>query len=178
MNQQRPISTDESVYLGRVFLTMGAQVSSGLATFAGWMLIGFAAILGTLLANLDKAAKYLAPNTLSTFAELFAAAVFLHLVQRYSAAVVASSAAAGKEVELHPVPADMQMAVLLDSMEQAVLWPTKWLVRRSNRKILAGDIAAGGRLILVLAQVEAWLVLGQLLIAFYAAWVLAGALRG
>jgi hypothetical protein len=178
MNTPRPVSVNESAYLGRVFLTMGAQLSSGLATFSGWMLIGFAAILGTLLANVDKAAKFLAPNALSCFAELFACAAFLHLLQRYSAAIVATSAAAGKEVEAHPVPPDMPVEVLLDGMRSAMLWPARWLVRGSHQKIRQGDIAAGGRLILIMAQIEAWLVFAQLLVVIAATWVLAGALRG
>jgi hypothetical protein len=142
------------------------------------MLVGFAAILGALLANLDATTKFLAPNALSTIAGLFASAVFLHVVQRYSAAIVASSVAGGKEIEEHPFPEGMPLEVMLDRMEKATLWPTRYLVRRSNRKILKGDIAAGGRLILTLAQVEAWLVFAQLLIAIAATWVLASALRG
>ena len=178
MDQQRPISAAESIYLGRVFLTMGARISAGLATFSGWMLIAFAAILGALLANLDAATKILAPNALSTVAGLFAFVILLHLLQRYSAAIVASSAAAGKEIEEHPVPDSMPVEVMLEHMEKATLWPARYLVRRSNRKLLQGHLAAGGRLMLTLAQVEAWLAFVQLLIVIAAIWVLASALRG
>ncbi len=152
MNQQPSTSADENVYLGKVFLTMGAQISSGLATFSGWMLIGFVAILGALLANLDSATKFLAANAMSSIAGLFAAAVFFHVIQRYPAAIVASSAAAGKEIEEHPAPGGMRIEAILEHMEQATFWPTRYLVRRSNRKILQGDLAAGGRLILMLAR--------------------------
>lgn len=178
MDQQRPVSVAESIYLGRVFLTMGARISAGLAHFSGWMLIAFAAILGTLLANLESATKILSAEALSTVAGLFAFVVLLHLLQRYSAAIVASSAAGGKEIEEHPVPDGMPVEVMLDQMEKAIFWPAKYLVRRSNQKLLQGDLAAGGRLMLKLAQVEAWLAFAQLLTVIAATWVLASALRG
>lgn len=178
MDPQRPVSVVESIYLGKVFLTMGARISSGLAIFSGWMLLAFAVILGALLANLDAATKMLSPNALSSIASLFASAVFLHLLQRYSAAIVASSAAAGKEIEEHPVPDGMPVELMLDGIEKATLWPAKYFVRHSNRKMLQGDIAAGGRLMLTMAQVEAWLAFVQLAIVIAATWVLASALRG
>jgi hypothetical protein len=178
MDQQRLISVAESIYLGRVFLTMGVRISSGLATFSGWMLIAFAAILGTLLANLEAATKILSPNALSRVAGLFAFVVLLHLLQRYSAAIVASSAVAGKEIEEHPVPDGMPVDLMLDQIEKATFWPARYLVRRSNRKLRQGDFAAGGRLMLKFAQVEAWLAFAQLLTVIAATWVLASALRG
>lgn len=178
MDQQRHVTVAERIYLGRVFLTMGARMSSGLATFSGWMLIAFAAILGTLLANLEAATKILSPNALSTVAALFAFVVLLHLFQRYSAAIVASSAAAGREIEEYPVPDGMPVEVMLEQMEKATFWPARHLVRRSNQKVLQGDFAAGGRMMLKLAQVEAWLAFAQLVTVIAATWVLASALHG
>jgi hypothetical protein len=72
----------------------------------------------------------------------------------------------------------MPVEVMLDQMEKATFWPARYLVRRSNRKFFQGDFAAGGRLMLKLAQVEAWLAFAQLLIVIAATWVLASALRG
>ena len=178
MSTPRPISIQESAYVGKVLMTMGARVSAVLAAFSGWMLIGFAAILGTLLANLESVSKILAPNTLSAIAKLFAVAVLLSVLQRYSSAIVAASAAGGKEVEEHPIPDGMNISVFLDQLERATLWPTRYMVRWSNRKILNGDLATGGRLISTLAQIEAWLVFTQLLVSIAAIWVLASGLRG
>lgn len=178
MSTKPPISAQESAYVGQVLTTMGARVSATLTAFSGWMLIGFAAILATLLANLESVSKLLAPGTLSAIASLFATAVFLSVLQRYSSAVVAASTAGGKEVGEHPFPEGMNPEVLLDQIERVTLWPTRYLVRWSNRKILGGDLAFSGRLISTLAQIEAWLVFFQLLVSVAAISVLASGLRG
>jgi hypothetical protein len=68
--------------------------------------------------------------------------------------------------------------MFLEQLEHATLWPARLMVRRSNRKILAGDFAAGGRLISTFAQIEAWLVFAQVFISVIATWVLACGLRG
>jgi hypothetical protein len=142
------------------------------------MMVGFAAILGALLANLDSSSKFLAAETLSSISKLFAVAVLFCVIQRYSAAVVASSSAVAEEIEKHPPPEKMNIASFMEQMEGATLWPMRYMVRRSNRRILQGDLAAGGRLISTFAQIEAWLVFAQLLLVLAAAWVLASGLRG
>lgn len=149
-----------------------------MSKFSGWMLVGYAAILGALLANLDSTAKFLAPGTLSRLALLFSVVVLLNLLQRYSAAVVASSAKVGNKVKEQPIPPNMDIVVFLTELEHATLWPARLMVRRSNRKLLAGDLAAGGRLLSTFAQVEAWLVFAQVLVSVAATLVLACGLRG
>jgi hypothetical protein len=142
------------------------------------MLVGFAVNLGALLANLDSAAKILASDTLSKLAILFSFAVFLNLLQRYSAAVVSSSAEVARKVREQPVPENIDIVTFLEELEQATLWPARLMVRRSNLKLLAGDLAAGGRLISTFAQIEAWLVFFQVFISVAAILVLACGLRG
>jgi len=158
-------------------MAMAECMSASLSKFSGWMLVGYAAILGALLANLDSAAEFLTPGTLSRLALLFSVVVLLNLLQRYSAAVVSSSAEVGKKVKEQPVPQNMNIVVFLMELEHATLWPARLMVRRSNRKLLAGDLAAGGRLLSTFAQVEAWLVFGQVLVSVAAALVLACGLR-
>jgi hypothetical protein len=166
------------IYTGKVLMIMGARLSLGLTTFAGWLMLGFAAILGALLANLDSAAKFLSPDVVGNIAKLFTVAVLFYVLQRYSAAVVESSAAVAAEVEKQALPEDMDIRSFFEQLEGATLWPMRYMVRRSNRKILEGDLAAGGRMISTLAQIEAWLVFVQLLLVLAAAWVLADGLRG
>lgn len=177
--EAKPSVTEiDSAYIGQVLMAMAECMSSGLSKFSGWMLFGYAAILGALLANLDSAAKFIAPNTLSRLAALFSGAVLLNLLQRYSAAVVSSSAEVGKRVKEQPVPKNIDIVVFLTELEHATLWPARLMVRRSNRKLLAGDLAAGGRLLSTFAQIEAWLVFAQVLVSVAATLVLACGLRG
>lgn len=177
METKPSISSSDSVYIGKVLMTMGECVSTSLSKFSGWMLVGFAAIIGALLTNIDAAAKFLVPDTLSTIAILFSGAVFLNVLQRYSAAVISSSTAVAKKVEEQPVPEGIDISMFFEQLEHATLWPARLMVRRSNRKILAGDFAAAGRLISTLAQIEAWLVFAQMLTAVAATWVLASGLQ-
>jgi hypothetical protein len=164
MDTKPPIPESDSAYIGRVLMAMAECTSSGLSKFSGWMLVGYAGILGALLANLDSSSKFLAADTLSRLAILFSGAVFLNLLQRYSAAVVSSSAEVGKKVREQPIPQNIDIVVFLAELEHATLWPARLMVRRSNRKLLAGDLAAGGRLLSMFAQVEAWLVLHKFLL--------------
>ena len=177
METEPSLTSSDSAYIGQVLLAMAECTSAGLSKFSGWMLVGYAAILGALLANLDSAAKFLAPDTLSRLALLFSVVVFLNLFQRYSAAVVSASAEVGKKVKEQPIPQDMNIVLFLTELEHATLWPARLMVRRSNRKLLAGDIAAGGRLLSTFAQVEAWLVFVQVLVSVAATLVLACGLR-
>lgn len=178
METKPSISPSDSAYIGQVLTAMAECTSAGLSKFSGWMLVGFAAILGALLGNLGSAEKYLLPNALSRIVILFSIAVFLNLLQRYSAAVVSSSAEVAKKVGEQPVPKDINIVIFLEHLESATLWPMRWMVRRSNRKILAGDLAAAGRLLSTFAQIEAWFVFAQVLISVAATWVLACGLRG
>lgn len=178
METKTPITTTDSAYIGQVLTAMAECMSAGLSKFSGWMLVGYAAILGALLANLGSTTKFLAPDTLSRLALLFSVAVLLNLLQRYSAAVVASSVEVGKKVKEQPIPQEIDIVMFLTELEQATLWPARLMVRRSNRKILAGDLAASGRLLSTFAQIEAWLVFAQVLVSVAATLVLACGLRG
>lgn len=71
---------------------------------------------------------------------------------------------AHSSISEQPVPKNINISMILEQLERATLWPARLMVRSSNRKILAGDIGAGGRLISTLAQIEAYLVLAQVLI--------------
>lgn len=130
MENKPPLAADDSAYIGQVLIAMAECTSAGLSKFSGWMLVGYAAILGALLANLDSAAKYLAPGTLSRLAILFSVAVLLSLLQRYSAAVVASSAEVGNKVKEQPIPPNMDIVAFLAELEAATLWPARLMVRR------------------------------------------------
>lgn len=177
MENKPPLPAGDSAYIGQVLMAMAECTSAGLSKFSGRMLVGYAAILGALLANLDSATKFLIPGTLSRLALLFSVVVLLNLLQRYSAAVVSSSAEAGNKVKEQPIPQNMDFVMFLTELEYATLWPARLMIRRSNRKLLAGDLAAGGRLLSTFAQIEAWLVFAQVLASVTATLVLAYGLR-
>lgn len=178
MKTKPSVSASDSTYIGQVLAAMAECTSAGLSKFSGWMLVGYAAILGALLTNLNSASKFLESNTLSRLTILFSTVVFLNLLQRYSAAVVSASAEAGKKVKEQPIPQNIDIVAFLSELEHATLWPARLMLRRSNRKLLAGDFAAGGRLLSTFSQIEAWLVFAQVLVSVAAILVLACGLRG
>jgi hypothetical protein len=178
MESKPPLSANDSAYIGQILMAMAECMSANLTKFAGWMLLGYTAILGALVANLDSAEKFLAPNTLSRLALLFSVVVLINLLQRYSSAVVSSSTEVGKKVKEQPIPPNMDTVAFLTELEHATLWPARLMVRRSNRKLLDGDLAAGGRLLSTFAQVEAWLVFAQVIVTVAATLVFAYGLRG
>lgn len=164
-------------FAGRILLVMANRVSIELAAFSGWMVLGFAAVLGLLVANLDKVSGFVAPEALGLAIKLFLLALVLNVIQRYMAAIVVSSVAVGKELESMPTHPGMEIRTLLAELESATFWPTRLLVRWTNQKILDGDFAFSGRLNARLAQAQGWLVFAQLIAVVTSTLVIANALH-
>lgn len=164
------------MFVGKTLTALGVSVSAELAAFSGWMLVGFAAILGLIVANLQAVSTFVALESISTVLKLFVVAVISNVFQRYCAAVIAASAAVGKEVANYAVPA-LDIDLFLRQIEGATLWPMRYLLRRSNRKLLEGDFAVGGRLIAALAQAAGLLVFVQMLAVVASVLVLANAIH-
>lgn len=173
---QNSSNTAQTILAGRMLTIMAARVSESLVGFAGWLVGGFAALLGLLIANIDTASKFLPTQCIGTSTLLFLVAVVLHVVQRYLAATVAGSVAIGKEVEILVSGQTVDPVFLFEELEKSTFWPTRIFVQRSLAKIRAGDFAASGRMMATLGQVQAFLVFGQMLSVVGAAGVLAHAL--
>lgn len=169
-------SRAEAIFLGKVLTMMANRMVTELVAFSSWMILGFSAVLGLMLANLGTVSNFLEPTTIGIVVKLFAVSVLLHVVQRYLAAIVMAGAALGKELESTP-PNDLNFERFTQKLEEATLWPSRYMVRWSNRKILAGDLAVGGRMHAVMAQVLAWLAFAQAITAIAAALVIANSLQ-
>jgi type III secretory pathway component EscS len=176
-NQPSESDVHNAIYLGKILTTMANRVSTELVGVSSWLILGFSAILGLLLANLETVSKFLEPTTIGVVIKLFAVSVLLHVVLRYLAAIVIAGAALGKELESIP-PGNIDVLLFTQRLEAATLWPSRYMVRWSNRKILEGDLAVGGRMSALLAQVLAWLALVQAVTAIAAVLVIANSLKG
>lgn len=126
------------------------------------MITGFGALLGLMLTNIESVSKFVPASVLGCSISIFLVAVVLHVVQRYLASIVISSTAVGKEVESIPIIGEINIQFVLNQLEASTLWPTRLLVKWSNAKISAGDLAVSGRVNAVMAQIQAWLVFTQL----------------
>jgi hypothetical protein len=173
-----PLKINESIYAGKMLRTMASAVNSELSTFSSWMVAAFGAAIGLLIANIEKVAPYISPKAVGLATMLFLVAVMVNVVQRYLGAIVAGSIIAGKETESIPAAANLDIRFILVELEQSALWPMRFMVAWSNRRMLAGDFALGGRLVAWIAQIQAWLVVIQMVVLISGAWVIANALKG
>ncbi|MGH9858475.1 MAG: hypothetical protein ACRD5F_00470 [Candidatus Acidiferrales bacterium] len=163
----------ELVLANRLLTVMASRVSENLATFSSWLIGSFAGILALLIANLSDLSEVLPAKAVGTSASIFLIAVGLHVLQRYLAAIVAGGAIVTREAEALPTPAHLDFTVVFRQLERATFWPTSILVRRMLARVQAGDLAAGGRLYGKLAQIQSYLVFGQLAFVVWAALKLA-----
>lgn len=167
----------EDIYAGRMLSIMAQCISSELAKYSGWMIAGFGAFLGLIVANIDKVAPYIAPQAIGCSVSVFMVAVVLNVFQRYMAAIVASSGAVAKEVEAISIVPPFNMPYTLSQIELSTFWPARKFVGWSNAKILAGDIALAGRIQSTMAQIQGALVLLQMVATVSAAIVIVNALQ-
>lgn len=149
-----------------------------MTAFASWMVAGFGAMLGLLVANIDTVSPFIAPVVVGASVKLFLAALVLNVLQRYLAAMVAGSIAVAHEVQLIPIDHEVDLGYVVREIECATFWPTSILVRWSNRKALSGDLAVSGRLNVRLAQIQGWLVLGQMIVVVSSTVLIANGLQG
>ena len=96
------IKPHESGYAAKVLNAMAGSINTQLAAFSSWMVAGFGAVLGLLVANIDTIAPFIPPTIIGGAVKLFLVAVVLNVFQRYLAAIVAGSVTVGKEVESIP----------------------------------------------------------------------------
>jgi hypothetical protein len=176
-NEPHEPGHQQAIYLGKILTMMANRISTELVGFSSWMILGFSAVLGLLLANLDTVSQFLEPTTIGTVVKLFAASILLHVLQRYMAAIVIAGAALGKEMESMP-PSNVDIQWFTEKLEAATLWPSRYMVRWSNKKILAGDLAVAGRTNVLIAQVLAWLAFLQAIVAIATALIIANSLHG
>lgn len=150
--------------LANRLLILAAQGSSKtMDSFSGWMLGGFGGAFALLLANIENVAPLLKLESLKWGVTWFLGAVLLGVVQKAIASIIASSAAAGLEGEAigREIGEDniqLDLSQVFREMQEAVLPPFRWIVKRAFLKSAAGDHAAGGRMCMVLAQTQGWIV--------------------
>jgi hypothetical protein len=170
----------ERVIAGRLLLLAARCSSESMDSFSGWMLAGFGGAFALVLANVQSVSALVRPGSLKWGSFWFLAAVLLGVMQKALASIVASSAAAGLEGEaigreIANNNLEFDMRHVFHEMQEAVLPPFRWVVRRSFLRSAAGDHAAGGRLCMLLAQLQGWVVFCEAVLAILAVVIL---LRG
>ncbi|WP_407353297.1 hypothetical protein [Luteimonas sp. R10] len=114
MNEKEAIALNTSLAASRV-LSLGAnRLSSCLDMFSGWLLAGFGAVFGLLIANFAALSEHINASNLKQGAGIFLVAAAFAAAQKLLAAYVAAGTAAGEdgrgigeELASGPVPLDV-----------------------------------------------------------------------
>lgn len=162
----------ERVTAGRLLSTGAAHISKNIDSFCSWLLMGVGAAYALILANFASLTELVAPRALQISLLLLLAAIILGVIQRWLAAIVATSTAAGekaeqigKELSERNIPIDFK--IVFREMERGIYYPTKLIFKRSVDKAMSGDFSAAGRFAAAFSQIQSWLAF--LLVSFVVA---------
>jgi fatty acid desaturase len=77
----KPTTSDRDIaYANKMLMSLAKTTSESSSQFSFRMLVGFAAILGALLANIESASAFLSKGTLWLLAILFSIVSLLNLI--------------------------------------------------------------------------------------------------
>jgi len=144
-----------------------------MGSFGTWLLVGVGATYSLVLANLASVQQFVSLGSVRSGLLLLLTAVVLGVLQRWLGAIVGASSAAAEKADkigrdLADQDINLDFQVLFREMERGTYYPAKWIVKHSFSKVMAGDIAASGRMSASIAQIQSFLVLAQVAVAIAA----------
>ena len=156
-------NTEESILIGELLSLMSFAVTSSLEKFSSWLLVGFGAAFALILSNIEIVSKFIPVQDIKTGVLLYLIALASGVIQRWLAVGVMAGAMASKEAkELGANASDtVNINNVLTEIENVTLYPQKWFIRYQYNKLRRGDLAATGRMLAVMAQLQSYLVLIQ-----------------
>ncbi|MBF6022796.1 hypothetical protein [Lysobacter niastensis] len=180
MDEQQAAALQTGIAAQRI-LTLGARLlSTSLDHFSGWLLAGFGAVFGLLIANIDSLKDHITTFNVMAGAVLFLIAAGLAALQKLLAAYLTATTASaaegreiGREIAESELPVDVQE--MYRQVAQGLFWPlsafNRWMTAKANK----GDVAVVGRHHAKAAQIQFLLVLLQSALSIVAAaFVVAG----
>lgn len=174
MDKEGAKALNTSLAAGRI-LSVGAQrLSASLDMFSGWLLAGFGAVFGLMMANLQSATQVIDPVSLKFGAAAFLAAAAFAACQKLFAAFVMAGAMAsadGRAIgrELAEGIVDLDVENMYQQVHQGLFWPWSRINRKITKKATEGDYAIVGRTHAKASQIQCYLVVIQVLFSLVAA---------
>ena len=153
-----------------------SAVSEKLLSFTGWLVTGFAAIVGLIVTNIDKVSPFICETTIGTIVKLFAATVLVHLFQRYFSLMVSASAKMALTTRDLPAPIPFDGTQYIKDFSSGMYSLPRMYLNRVISKMNANDPLYGPRMSLKLSQWQTVLVLVQSILAIWAVWLIADSL--
>lgn len=153
-------------------------VSPLIDTFSGWLIGGFSAASALLVSQYDSVSKHISTCLIQEFLQLLMLALILAVIQKFISSLIVANAKAsivgvelGKEAVNNSVELDFN--IIFGEVERSIFPMTRWLVRRSFRKAMNGDLMAGSRNFVRLSQVQGFITIAQAVVTIIAIYKLA-----
>ena len=174
MDEKAAEALNTSLSAGRILSIGARRLSASLDSFSGWLLAGFGATYGLLLAHLDSLATYMSTSNVKTGATYFIIAAALAAIQKLLAAYVAAGTAAGEDgaatgKELAENRAPLNVESMYQQVNQGLLWPWRGFNTRITKKAIAGDYAVVGRFHARASQIQSYFVVLQIIASLVSA---------
>lgn len=166
MNDTEAVALHTSMAAQRI-LSAGAQrLSASLDHFSGWLLAGFGALFGLLIANFGSLERHLSIFNLQAGAVIFLISACLAALQKFIAVYLQAGASAGedgrsiaKELVEREIPVDVPS--MYREVKKGLFWPFSRINEWMTAKAENGDVAVVGRHHAEAAQLQFWLVVIQ-----------------
>jgi hypothetical protein len=163
-----------------VFGAMGAS-SRNMDLFSGWLLVGFAAVGGALLANFSQVSQHVTPFALHFFFYAFFVVAILGVIAKALAVIISGACAGstvgrmeGRDAAESGLPIDFSF--VFSELTNIVPWPGRWFVGRSLAKTQQGNLTASTRSFAKVMGGQALCTLAQAIGVICVVGVLAGGL--
>ncbi|MFC7302264.1 hypothetical protein [Cognatiluteimonas weifangensis] len=180
MDQKAAIALQTSLAAGRILSSGAQKLSLTVDKFSSWLLAGFGAAFGLLIANFSSLSEHLSASSLKVGASFFlVAATFAALQKLLAAFVLASTTAAedgrnfGAELASSDIPLDVES--MYSQVNRGLFWPLNRFNEHITQIAKAGDYAVIGRHHAKASQLQVALVIAQSALSIVsAAYVVGG----
>ena len=154
------------------------KASNKIDAFASWLLAGFGGAMALLISSHDALA-WVTADTARAELKLFGWALVVTVAQKYLAIIVtcgAEGAASGralvrehlKEQRDQGQEETFNVKAFADEFRKAAFWPASRFVASMNAKALAGDVGAASRLFFRCMQIQAMLLVVEIVLFLFA----------
>jgi hypothetical protein len=172
---------EQQKFVGEMLLHSAAIATPLLSEFSAWLMAGLGAAFALFIANLDSVTKHLDPYNFRWAMIWFAISLLLGLIARFLSVMVLSGLTANrifaqKAAELSTARASFFPA-FFHLYFQGLLLPYRCLAVRSFNKVKRGDLMASSRQVAKTSQLQALLILAQILVTFISVAVLATGIK-
>lgn len=174
MDEKAAETLNTTLTASRILSTGARRLSLSLDSFSSWLLAGFGATYGLLLANIGSLAAYVSPSRIKLGAACFIVAAALAALQKLIASYVAAGAASfgdgeatGKDLADKRAPLNVEG--MYQQVNQGLLWPWRQFKSRMTSVARTGDFAVVGRFHAKASQIQCYVVVLQVIASLVSA---------